>query len=642
MLFTTRAKRCVVGYLSLMSALSRSRRRKTATFLLVLALLTGVTVAFPRSSCSLALVDSSPAMLPLSQQNSGIEVGQSYDNDVSPPLRDLATRWSPQASERFQFPILSHGMPGPAPANGPLRLLVPDVMPSPILNMDGIPFPGVACACAPPSDNGEVGATQYVQVVVGTFQVFDKNTGQSLLGPTSISSLWAGFGGTCQGIASSFGDPQVLYDQMANRWVISQPGPADTFTDQCIAVSTTSDATGTWNRYAFHLGSNIFTEPRLSVWPDAYYMSINVFNGSGTTFLGPKPYAFERARMLAGETASFISTGITVGPDEAPYLPADFDGSILPPTGAPNSFVEFPAHGTYRIFHFHTDFVTPANSTFTLFSSPPAAPFTVLCPGTTLCVPAGTAMLDGHGNRLMYRLAYRNFGTTVTPNESLVGNYSVSSSGVAGIRWFEFKNVTAGPVTIAQEGTHQPDTIWRWLGSAAMDQVGNLAVGYSASDSSTSPQIRYAGRLVTDPPNTLAQGEAHLFDPSGIAQVPSGPWGPISAMTVDPVDDCTFWYTNEYYANVAFAWRTRIGNFKFDQCTSQPTPPPSPTPTATISPTPSPTATSSPTPSCVGHDQQCVDAYVFKSDSPDPVEVGQDLTYTINVGITAGITGLFL
>ena len=239
-------------------------------------------------------------------------------------------------------------------------------------------------------------------------------------------------------------------------------------------------------------------------------MSVNVFNSSGTAFLGPQPFAFDRRRCWPACPPTFITPGITGGPTEASYLPADLDGSTLPPAGAPNSFVEFPAHGTYRVFHFHADFTTPANSTFTLFASPTAAVFTPLCPGTRQCVPqAGTSTrLDGVVDRLMFRLAYRNFGTASSPNESLVGNYSVSSGGVAGIRWFELKNVTSGPVIMAQESTYQPDTTWRWLGSAAMDHAGNFAIGFSASSDSLSPQIRYAGRLATDPPNTLAQGEA--------------------------------------------------------------------------------------------------------------------------------------
>jgi hypothetical protein len=317
-------------------------------------------------------------------------------------------------------------------------------------------------------------------------------------------------------------------------------------------------------------------------------MSMNVFNAAGTAFLGPQPFAFDRAKMLAGLPATFITTGVTGGASEDSYLPSDLDGSVLPPAGAPASFVEFPGTGAYRVFHFHVDFATPANSTFTLFSSPAAAGFTTLCATTRSCVPQAstTNKLDGIGDRLMFRLAYRNFGD----HEALVGNFTVSSGSVAALRWFELRNVTAGPVTVFQQGTYQPDTTWRWMGSAAMDQQGNLAIGYSASSASINPQIRYAGRLLTDPLNTLAQGETTLFAGAGSQTGTLDRWGDYSDLTIDPVDDCTFWYTQEYIpSNGSSNWRTRIGSFKFAGCGGSPTPTPTPTPTVTPTPTPTPT-----------------------------------------------------
>src|SRR5205814_1249039 len=193
------------------------------------------------------------------------------------------------------------------------------------------------------------------------------------------------------------------------------------------------------------------------------------------------------------------------------------------------------------------------------------------------------------GDRLMFRLAYRNFGD----HESVVGNYTVSAGGVAAVRWFELRNVTAGPVTVYQESTYQPDSTWRWMGSAAMDGQGNLAIGFSASSSTINPQLRYAARLATDPLNTLAQGEAHLFDGFGSQSGTGNRWGDYSSLTVDPVDDSTFWFTSEYYSTTAtFNWRTRIGSFKI--ASSAPTPTPTPTPGATPTPTPGATPTPSP------------------------------------------------
>ena len=490
----------------------------------------------------------------------GVIVGASYHNDTSPPLRDmkpLPPMESPGEREANKNPkIPSHHTDDPDEVVQDYHVSSPNI-PAPILNFDGIPFPGVVCNCAPPDTDGEVGLTQFVQIVNKGYQVFNKTTGASVFGPVGISTIWTGFGGVCETQRST-----ATRSCSTTRLPIagsSASSPATvTPTDECIAISTTADATGSYNRYGFHLGANFFDYPKISVWPDAYYMSMNVFNPSGTAFLGPQPFAFDRAAMLAGLPATFVSTGITGGPAEDAYLPTDLDGSNLPPGGAPATFVEFPSTGVYKVFHMHADFAVPANTTFTLFASPPAAGFTLLCPTTRSCVPqlGTTAGLDAVADRLMHRLAYRNFGD----HESVVGNFTVSSGGVAGIRWFELRDVTAGPVTVFQESTYQPDTTWRWMGSAAQDAQGNLALGFSASSPTINPQIRYAGRLVTDPLNTLAQGEAHLFDGTGSQTDTVNRWGDYSAMSVDPVDDCTFWYTQEYYATTgSFNWRTRIG-----------------------------------------------------------------------------------
>src|SRR2546421_971469 len=501
------------------------------------------------------------------QGRSEVITGSSVHNDKSEPLRDMKPLQTMRQPEREanETPVISHShrdVTDPLVQNAATASVTAN-MPGTTLNFDGIPFPGVACNCAPPDTNGEVGATQYVQIVNEGYHVCDKTSGASLLGPSGIATVWSGFGGVCQ--SNGNGDPVVLYDQLAGRWVISQFAGVSVPTDECVAVSTTGDATGSYNRYDFHLGSNFFDYPHIGVWPDAYYMSMNVFNAAGTAFLGPQPFAFDRSKMLAGLPATFVSTGVTGGSSEEVYLPADLDGSNLPPAGAPATFVEFPGGGNYRTFHFHVDFATPSNSTFTLVGSPAAAGFTVLCGATRSCVPqAGTtSRLDGIGDRLMFRLTYRNFGD----HESVVGNYTVSANSVAGVRWFELRNVTGGPVSVFQESTYQPDATWRWMGSAAMDQQGNIAIGYSASSGSIFPQIRYAGRLASDPLNTLAQAESTLFAGTGSQTGTSNRWGDYSDLTVDPTDDCTFWYTTQYYSTTSsFNWRTRIGSFKFPGC----------------------------------------------------------------------------
>ena len=555
------------------------------TILVIAILVLPQVIEAKRARAALALQNQ--------QGNSNVTVGESTHNDKSPPLRDmkqLPMTFKPQkeANDNPKLPHKHKDSTDTVVQSGETAA-VTAAMPGTMANFDGIPFPGVACNCAPPDTNGEVGPTQYVQIVNEGYQVFNKSTGASLLGPAGIATLWQGFGGVCQNNGS--GDPVVLYDQLADRWIISQFAGVSVPTDECIAVSTTGDATGSYYRYGFHLGSNFFDYPHLGVWPDGYYMSMNVFNSAGTAFLGPQPFAFDRAKMLAGLPATFITTGVTGGSSEEVYLPADLDGATAPPAGAPATFVEFPGGGAYRTFHFHVDFATPSNSSFTLFGSPAAAGFTQLCPTTRSCVPqAGTtSRLDAIADRLMFRLAYRNFGD----HEAVVGNFTVSSAAVAGIRWFELRNVTSGPVSLFQESTYQPDSTWRWMGSAAMDQQGNIAIGYSASSGTINPQIRYAGRLATDPTGVLAQGEGTLFAGTGSQTGTSSRWGDYSDITVDPVDNCTFWYTTEYYSTTtSFNWRTRIGSFKFAGCGGNPTP----TPTPTSTPTPTPTATPTPTP----------------------------------------------
>jgi hypothetical protein len=559
-----------------------------STLLLTAIVVTPSVIEAARKSTTEKKSSMTTNYIPQGQGNT-ITVGQSVRNDKSPPLRDMKQlpimREQREANENPKVPHSHKDSKDEAVQSSASTQAPTANMPGTTLNFDGIPFPGVACNCAPPDTNGEVGATQYVQIVNEGYQVFDKTSGASQLGPAGISTLWQGFGGVCE--SNGDGDPVVLYDQLANRWVISQFAGASVPTDECIAVSTSADATGSYFRYDYHLGNNFFDYPHLGVWPDAYYMSMNVFNSAGTAFLGPQPFAFDRSKMLAGLPGTFITTGVTGGSSEEVYLPADLEGSTLPPAGAPATFVEFPGGGSYRTFHFHVDFATPANSSFTLFGSPAAAGFTSLCPTTRSCVPeAGTtSRLDGIGDRLMFRLTYRNFGD----HESVVGNYSVSANSVAGVRWFELRGVTSGPVTKFQESTYQPDSTWRWMGSAAMDQQGNIAVGYSASSSTISPQIRYAGRLVTDPLSTLPQAEATLFAGTGSQTGTSSRWGDYSDITVDPSDDCTFWYTNEYYSTTtSFNWRTRIGSFKFPGCGGSPTPTPTPTPSGTPTPTPTP------------------------------------------------------
>jgi len=464
-------------------------------------------------------------------------------SDLSRPLSEQPLEWPPRAKmgpehEANLNPKIPHkhvdGLDPVIQSRFLDRLITAPSIPGPVLTWAGISFPGVACNCAPPDTNGDVGKTQYVQIVNEGVQVFNKTTGASLFGPVAIHSLWAGFGGVCETAGS--GDPVVVYDPLADRWVVSQfavPSGASVPQDECIAVSQKGDATGAYYRYQFHLTGNFLDYPKFGVWPDGYYMSANIFNTSGTAFLGPQAFVFGRAKMLVGNPSATSQTlGITATVET--FLPADLDGLKPPPVGAANPFVEWPSGSplVYKIYKFHVNFTNPANTTFTLFASPSAAAFGELLFDR---VPqlGSTAIdnLDAIGDRLMFRNAYRNIN-----GGTLVNNYTVSANAVAGIRWFELRNVNSGPVTAPfQESTYQPDTTWRWMGSVAQDNQGNLALGFSASSSAINPQIRYAGRLATDPLNVLSS-EQHLFDGTGSQTDTNNRWGDYSDITVDPVD----------------------------------------------------------------------------------------------------------
>jgi subtilisin-like proprotein convertase family protein len=576
--------------------------------------------------------------------DNGMMIGRSYKNDVTPPLRDMKPVLSRQGPPRVENenPKFSRGghIDGSDPVVqrdfGPFG---PLVMPTPIRNFDGIPFPGVACNCAPPDTNGEAGLTQYVQMVNEGLQVWDK-TGVSLLGPVGIQTVWSGFGGVCE--TSGSGDPVVMYDQLADRWLISQFAGASFPTEQCIAISTTGNATGSWFRYAFHTSDNFYDYPHFGVWPDGYYVSAN---SSGTIEFGPQPYVFDRAQMLVGQPAFFQTTSGPLGSTVRAFLPSDLDGMTPPPAGAPNYFQGFG--DPIPIYKFDVDWDNPGLTTFTNSANVDAANFTELCPTTRSCIPqAGTtSRLDGIGDRGMFRLAYRNFGSF----EALVSNHTVDvGAGQAGIRWYEIRSPGTAP-TIFQQGSYAPDTTSRWMGSAAMDKDGNIAIGYSASSSTITPEIRYAGRLATDPLGQLSQGEATLFAGTGSQTGTSSRWGDYSDLTVDPADDCTFWYTTEYYATTtSFNWRTRIGSFRFPSCVAN-TPTPTFTgtpPTATRTPTARPTNTQTRTPSPTA--TACAVSAFTSTDVPksipDNIAAGVNSTLVVSAGVgtitNVDLTGL--
>jgi len=482
-------------------------------------------------------------------------------HDVSPPLIDmirnahLVAHGKLEAEPRRSIPL----PPGLRPLDeDPVRqMTTTGFSPQVGLNFEGIGDGqyGFTVEYIPPDTNGAVGATQYVQWVNTYFAIFDKTMGSLLAGPTPGNTLWLGFGGGCE--TDNDGDPIVLYDKLAARWVMGQFSVSTPPYLQCVAVSVNSDATGSWYRYSFEY-DDFDDYPKMGVWPDAYYETFNMFENN--TFMGSDACAYNRTAMLTGQAATQVC--FQQEPFVGGLLPSDVDGVTLPPAGSPDYMLNY-GDNSLNLYQFHVDFNQPSNSTFTGPTVIDVAPFTPLCNGGAECVPQPltTNTLDSLADRLMYRLAYRNFGN----HESLVVNHSVAVSGGGGVRWYEVQSPGTTPV-VAQQGTYAPDSNYRWMGSIAMDKIGDIALGYSVSSGGVYPSIAFAGRLPTDPPGAL-EAETTVIVGSG-SQTPNvNRWGDYSSMSVDPSDDCTFWYTQQYQLTTgAYNWNTRIVSFEFPGC----------------------------------------------------------------------------
>jgi len=505
---------------------------------------------------------------PAPSGGSSVEVQPAVQHDVSPPLRDMAQSFhasSVASGVRHDQPL--HHLPMAQGASTQPDPVVQSSAPGPNVaatvgvNINGVGdtsnTPANPCDCAPSDTNGAVGATQFVQWVNTAFAVYNKS-GKLLMGPTAGNALWAGFGGPCQ--TNNDGDILAQYDKAAGRWVLSQfsvaTGPPFF---QCVAVSTTSDATGKYNRYAFQ-EPNFNDYPKLGIWPDGYYFAFNMF--SGNTFVGARACAFDRSKMLTGAAATQVC--FQKNSSVASLLPSDVDGTIAPTAGEPDFYLNFGSN-VLNLFKFHVNFTTPTKSTFTGPTIIHVAAFTAACAGGGTCIPQPKTSnkLDSLADRLMYRLAWRKFSDG---HESLVVNHSVTvSASVTGVRWYELRNPNGTP-TVFQQGTFSPNANSRWMGSIAMDKRGDIAMGYSESSSSLFPSIAFTGRVPSDPLGTM-EAENLAFKGSGSQTGALNRWGDYSSISVDPVDNCTFWYTTEYLAATgSFNWSTRIISFKFTGC----------------------------------------------------------------------------
>jgi hypothetical protein len=518
----------------------------------------------PTSSTANRLGPSGPAEMGQEANLEGPVVSEAVTPGSSPAVRDL-----PPLEE--ELPALNREI---NPLHNPWSLLEGNIEhvdegPDPLafnsvnggdtppldFSFEGTGNPVGCGGCSPPDTNGDVGPNHYVHSVnVTKIAIYDK-AGTLLEGPFNLSTLWTS--GTC---ASNIGDPVVVYDSLADRWLLSQFGNP---THMCIAISQTPDPTGAYHTYTF----NVLNFPdyfKFGVWPDGYYMSAN-----DSAF---RAYAFDRDQMLAGQAATYQRFNGT----NNFLLPADVDGPTPPPAGAPNIFYTHKDNsfhgGVDRIdlYAFHVDWDTPANSTFTLEETLPISAFTYTACGffNFNCVyQLGTAQrFSSIGEFPMFRLVYRNFDN----HETLLGSFIVGGGlGEVGsaLRWFELRNTGSG-WSIYQESTYDPDDGHdRFNSSIAMDRAGNIALGFSLSSSAIHPSIHYTVRYADDPLGTM-RTEAVMLDGTG-SQTGSNRWGDYSSMSVDPADDCTFWYTNQYYAtNSPTAWKTRIGVFTIPGCSS--------------------------------------------------------------------------
>ncbi len=559
---------------------------------------------------------SSQAQPSIKQPNAKFSDAKAFD--VSPALRDLAKKAGPTGpSDPNAEPIDIRPDRGPLPqdrgfsGDGALKS-VPSLslqrmglqaaaIGGPITTFEGVSnqdnFNLYGGRVNPPDPVGDVGPNHYVAMVNLVFAVYDKQ-GNKLLGPSKIGDLWAGF--AVPDCTDASGDGIVLYDQLTDHWILSQFTTRGPKYYNCVAVSQTGDPTGAYYRYAFVTqpdpelpGGTFFPDyPKYGVWTDSYILTTRDFGDiSG---YGISVYALEKNKMIAGNPKAravqfFLDSNVVplnlMGDG---LLPPDIDGTRRPSDGIAAPIVGtqddgFPYGATsdaLNIWDLKVQWKANPVASLNFAAQLPVASFDSVFP----CAPTSRDCLPQPGitnpaqyldilsyrQRPTYRLAYRNFGKY----ESFVTNQSVEAlPGVAGVRWYEIRR-TNGVYSVYQQGTHAPgDGIHRWMGSAAMDWQGNMALGYSVVNGvNVYPGIRYTGRLKGDPLGTLPLGEGAIVNGSGVQRTTNSRWGDYSSLNIDPTDDCTFWYVNEYYtaagqASSTAGWQTRVGSFKLPGCT---------------------------------------------------------------------------
>lgn len=544
--------------------------------------------------------------------------------DVSPALRSLAAGQRPAA--RGTTSVLDIRPDRGATVSdtafrgdGAVQSKVPvtATIDAPLANFEGLSnqdnFNIFGFRVNPPDPVGDVGPNHYVEMVNLVFAVYSKS-GALLLGPADTGTLWTDF--AVPDCTDPSGDPIVVYDQLADRWILSQfttRGFDPPFTApfyNCVAVSTTGDPTGTYYRYAFITqpdlvdGGYFFPDyPKYGVWTDSYVLTTRDFGFDDR--YGISVYGLEKNKMLNGLPARAVQ--FFLDSDVIPLnligdglLPADIDGKQKPMADAAIPIVGTQDDGAgygatfdaINIWDLRVKWRSTPTASLALNTQLPVAGFDsifpcgvvagTLPPSSRDCLPQpgitnGSQYLDilSYRQRPTWRLAYRNF----KGHETLVTNQSVEAApGVAGVRWYEVRRV-AGTYSVYQQGTYAPgDGVHRWMGSAAQDKKGNMALGYSVvngdapgSGTEVYPGIRYTGRLAGDPLGTLPLGEGTIINGSGVQRTTNSRWGDYTSLNIDPVDDCTFWYVNEYYtaagqASSPAGWQTRVASFKLPGC----------------------------------------------------------------------------
>ncbi|HEY6039581.1 MAG TPA: MYXO-CTERM sorting domain-containing protein [Kofleriaceae bacterium] len=508
---------------------------------------------------------------PVIAATDGGEVVNLAAHDISAPLREMVKmpQVAPEhdADEYEPVRMVPHPHMRAVPKADPVVQSAMGIAPAIPLGASfegqGAGMPGFQPGGVPPDTDGDVGPNDYVQVVNTSLTVFSR-TGTVKLGPSPTGSVFTGFNGACG--QSNDGDATVRYDHLADRWVVAQFSIGNNANGpyyQCVAVSTTPDPTGTYARYQFNYNA-LNDYPKVGLWPDGYYFTFNMFGTQ--SFQGGKVCAMDRVKMLAGDASATMQC-FDAGQNYGGLLASDVDGHNPPPAGSPNYVIALDQDTAHAFWKLHVDWTTPASSTFTGPTAITAASYSLICNGGGSCItqPTGGAQLASLGDRAMNRFVYRRFAD----HESLLLTHTVSATTGSGIRWYEIRSPSTTP-TVFQQGTYAPDGAFRWIPSIAMDASGDIAVVYSVSSSTIKPSVRIAAHAVTDPPGMFGAAESPVVDGKSV-QTSIDRWGDYAALNIDPVDDCTFWATQEYHgatSNGQGNWSTRIASFILPTCGS--------------------------------------------------------------------------